>query len=398
MATKKNRRKKIAGLLIPLGALVILAGVFLWVKLMNPGGEDAAEPAPTAPPQILFANTADAITRMEVTYEEALLPFSLENGIWRCDSEPERPLDQDLLGEMTASLAGLTAKRTIAESPEELSLYGLDRPALTVVITDEDMEVSALTVGDANAVTGDYYCQIAGDAAVYTIAPEKVTPFTLSLEDLTYLEALPVMDTDEIQDLTVTDAQGVTLLALEHLEEALPSDYTRSYLWYVTQGGETRAADEAEANAYAETFTGLTLGSCADYQATQEELAAYELTEPLYTVTVNYNQVTKDSEGNVTKTTPSVFTLYVGKQEGDGTVYVRFDNSPAVYTANASSLTDALTKSARDLWPMDLVRITADELSGMNLSYNGVLMEFLIRNETVEDEEENKSDARIYTH
>ena len=102
--------------------------------------------------------------------------------IWEYVPDKEKQLDNDYLNTLAGIFSTFNAYREL-EMPEDLSVYGLDEPYLTVTLKTIGGEEYTIVFGDATSVAGRRYCVI-GDGKVYTVSSSAASAFNYDLGDV----------------------------------------------------------------------------------------------------------------------------------------------------------------------------------------------------------------------
>ena len=334
----KQTKKKLHPMIPCAGALVVLCaayGLILYSEKQAAGSElgDAD--------QIYMTSLSD-ITAISWTPSENLA-FEKEGDTWYYDGDHEFPLRQSLLTSLSDTLGKLPADREL-QTPEELSAYGLDEPSATFEITMEDGSTASLLIGSQVPGTGDestgyetvtkeYYASLEGQDQVYTIGSYLVDTAQKELYDFLQTESLPYISGSDIFQLTVTK-NGKT----EKFSKG-DEDDDGNITWYSGSSdtpeadGLTALDDSAALNNLAEAVSGLSIQSCENYKASEEDLAAWGLTEPVMEITWTYKK------GDTTDT----ITLAIGSTTEDGaSYYTKKDGSKAVNLVSADAVKKCL--------------------------------------------------------
>ncbi|MCQ2565353.1 MAG: DUF4340 domain-containing protein [Clostridia bacterium] len=110
--------------------------------------------------------------------------FSHRNGAWEYIPDTAKEPDNDYISSLADIFATFNAYREL-EMPEDLSLYGLDQPYLTVDLKTADGDFT-FTFGNMTSVSGRRYCTI-GDGKVYTVSSSAASAFNYDLGDIVNL-------------------------------------------------------------------------------------------------------------------------------------------------------------------------------------------------------------------
>ena len=89
-------------------------------------------------------------------------PALNEDGVWTWDSEPDFPLDDTHVKSILTILETLKPQQTL-DMPEDLSVYGLDAPDVSLTATAPDDAVLTVTLGNATTDGTSYYATINSD-------------------------------------------------------------------------------------------------------------------------------------------------------------------------------------------------------------------------------------------
>ena len=127
------------------------------------------------------------ITQVVVT-REGREGFTLSRGeenTWEIDSKSEGTLKTATLSQFVADLRELRGFEIAADNPEDLSPYGLDKPALTLVATDESgEEITTVFLGQTvQGETERHFALQEGGGTVFTLRDYVFSRFDKNPED-----------------------------------------------------------------------------------------------------------------------------------------------------------------------------------------------------------------------
>ena len=127
------------------------------------------------------------ITQVVVTREgrEGFTLSQGEENAWEIDRKSEGTLKTATLSQFVADLRGLRGFEIAADDPEDLSLYGLDKPALTLVATDEAGEkLATVLLGQTvQEETENHFAMQEGGETVFTLRDYVFSRFDKNPED-----------------------------------------------------------------------------------------------------------------------------------------------------------------------------------------------------------------------
>lgn len=354
-----NRGKK---LIILCCALVVLGAGYVVARTVY------AEP--TEEEEGVALEAPEEASRLEWTYDGATLALVKEDDSWSYADDDVFPLDQSVPENMTGVLSGLTASRVLDE-PGELADYGLDEPALTVTATDADGTTYTFAVGDQNEVSQEYYLLYNGDESkVYMVDSSLGDAFSLGLYDMVQMESLPMFGT--VTGLSVTQPGGS--ISVSYVEDSESLYYDSSAHWFLEQEDGTQLAlDTGKVTSLTASVTGLTWISCVNYDADDQELAAWGLEESsAVKVVLTYEPSSSedDEEESDTEAEPQTFVLYLGNDTDEGT-YARLADSRMVYLINSDTADSLRYTSYSSLRPAEICSVDWNTVDRLEVTVDG---------------------------
>ncbi len=304
--------------------LIFLAGAYLILKGRNAKLEEERQKAQ----EEARIPVTEGLTLQKISYTdgEESMSYVKEEGGWMYEPEPEIALDQDVMETMADVFSNLTAERELKDG-DELADYGLEEPAYTLNLTDEDGNETVIYVG--NSLDDGRYVTMGDKSRIFTMDNELTGQLYFSLDNVAQQETFSISaGSANLQQVTISGPDGEKVYVNDQEEDADAS---------LQEDADAEDQEEGESSTEAspiDTVIGglgaIAFNSCADYHATEEELPAYGLDEASrITVTVTYTQ---DEE-----TQTAVF--YVGDQTEDGQDrYLQLEGSSMVHLATAAAV------------------------------------------------------------
>ncbi len=296
---KKNK------LMLLLVVLVALVAVYFGLSAYNKHAETKKEEEEKEAEIHLV--DADSLTKISYTDGSSTMAFVSEDGTWYYDADHEIPIAQSTLDSLETTITGLEAVREIKD-PDDLEDYGLTSPLYEISYTDSDDKEHTLHVGDA---TGEnYYASIDDSEKVYTIDSTLTGSLQFDLSEVVDNDTVPSIGSGNLKKVEITVA-----------------------------GETTKYKDEDDLSELAGGFGALSLTAPVDYHVTDETLSNYGLTESERTTATATYKNGDDKE---------TFTVYIGKETGDGNRYLMVDGSKLVYQVSTDIINNMTTVDSSD--------------------------------------------------
>ena len=265
------------------------------------------------------------------TYDEEGTETAPEDGTpaYTIEGIEDFDLDQSTAKTMLGYAANLTATKLVAENVTDLSAYGLDKPRATVTMTYRDGTQTVWLLGDqAPTSTSSYFCE-KGSKAVFLIYQSAATNMTTTRVSLHTCE-MPwtISDTTTISDLIIDVAGGETVEV--NYDTDTENNISVSSLRLVQPFNYGANSDRVD-----EMFTGVAALTADAYAGELGELEDTGLEDGAYRYKVVVTVTPDDTVPEETET----YTYLVGNYATSDAVYVKIDETNAVYTVDSSSLT-----------------------------------------------------------
>ncbi|NLY89633.1 MAG: DUF4340 domain-containing protein [Firmicutes bacterium] len=175
-----SRPKLLRSIIFPLALLVAAGGVYFY--LMHRQG--AEEPAVDDDRIVLSKHEKNAVLRMELETTAGRVVLVKGDGEWQVEEPYPVTLNQARVDDIAYSFSRLFAERVVEEDPEDLGLYGLEKPRATARAVLEDQSELLFYLGDKTSVGDSYYLQVGGSPVVYTVWRTHGDNFQAALDDL----------------------------------------------------------------------------------------------------------------------------------------------------------------------------------------------------------------------
>ncbi len=171
-------KKNIRLIIICAVVVAVLAGLLIFLTVKPADGADETPTADTADEvttSLLYSNKLDDLAVLTIENEHG--SYKVERveidgtNVWTIKEIANLPLSNTVITALTENAISVTAQQTVAENPEDISIYGLDAPlaSVTAEFTDSSKTVRKLYVGNKTPKGTAHYFMMEGDPAVYTV-------------------------------------------------------------------------------------------------------------------------------------------------------------------------------------------------------------------------------------
>ena len=183
--------------------LAVLCAAVLVVLSIRYRAAQAAKDQNTVSPSDIAEAAQSEYVALSYSNGSTTLSFSLnEDGVWTWDSEPDFPLDDTHVKSILTILETLKPQQTL-DMPEDLSVYGLDAPDVSLTATAPDDAVLTVTLGNATTDGTSYYATINSDPDhVFILAGTLRQAMQTPIYQMCRLPVLP-----ELTESTITSIQ-----------------------------------------------------------------------------------------------------------------------------------------------------------------------------------------------
>ena len=168
----------------------VLAGLLIFLLATAPEEEEESTPEEKVTSRLMYdRNPADI---SEITIENEYGSYKVtrvgegDSAAWSIEGISELPINSSDFTSIIENAAALTAQQTVAENPEDISIYGLDVPSakVTSVYSDSAGTVNTLILGNLVPDGINRYFMLEGDPKVYTVKNSSVRYFLDDKYDL----------------------------------------------------------------------------------------------------------------------------------------------------------------------------------------------------------------------
>ncbi|MBQ7981835.1 MAG: DUF4340 domain-containing protein, partial [Oscillospiraceae bacterium] len=179
-------KKNIRLIIICAVVVAVLAGLLVFLSLNKSDAatdEQTTDTADEVTTSLLYSNKLDDLDVLTIenehgSYKVERVELNGEN-LWTIMEIANLPLSNTVITTLVENAISVTAQQTVVENPEDISIYGLDKPLATVTaqFTDSANTVRKLYVGNKTPKGTAHYFMMEGDPAVYTVNVGEMSPY-----------------------------------------------------------------------------------------------------------------------------------------------------------------------------------------------------------------------------
>lgn len=168
---------------ILVGVLVLFILAYFGVEKYNDYADNKAAEEELLSKTYITQFHADSVEALYFEYAGEGNAFVKEDDVWYYEDDRTLNVKQDMLNTMAQSFAELEAQYVV-RNVTDLAQYGLEEPARVLSFTVGEVKY-VWNIGDANALTGEYYMYDEADSSVvYTVSASFVNGFNYGISGL----------------------------------------------------------------------------------------------------------------------------------------------------------------------------------------------------------------------
>ncbi len=310
---------------------------------------------------------------------------------WQLAGEESAPVNAETVSAILGNVNPVTATQKLDAKAGDLSLYGLDQPAMTVTIRTKDDKSYQYEIGSEVPKSDlGYYGKVSGREEVYCINAAFVKAFDVSGISLIQKDELPEIEKDYMTALTVENRKGKDFAA-KKVSDAEKVDFYSN--WNITAPyAKPLATSQTEWSTVLGYFTSLNYEEMVEYDS--DRLAKYGLEQPKSIITVDYYQAAQGYKPTATATPNTVVSgnstsgnssetsylipenkreyktlcLCIGKKTGES-YYVCEKEKKTVYKMSASLVENMTGLDAYTNMDHCIYSVLATSIKGYDVTY-----------------------------
>lgn len=317
-------KSKIKFIIIAAVILLVLGGVTAALLLTSPAEEEEAEEETVVESSLIFDKNPEDIEKLVISNEYGSYKIDRvgKDGIymWTIVDYILAPISDTFINTALNGGATLTARKTVMENAEDLSIYGLTEPSAeyTVYFDDSDKTEITVKIGDPVPASSVYsYMSIGDEKTVYTVKNSDVAFAKSNSRDCVNKVVFTQKTAEDENDTTEYALVNKLTISRKDLDYDIVIDYdtrledenlivANSSSYRMSEPVVLDINPEKGADVMSAMF-GLTASDFAQIRPEEGDLAQYGLDDPQLVVTADTNS--------------GEFTLKIGNEAENGGYY-----------------------------------------------------------------------------
>jgi hypothetical protein len=247
--------------------------------------------------------------------------------IWEVEELKNAPLDEQVVSELAKAVAALQITGPLSEKDQsaDFSVYGLDKPVLTMTVVDKAGSQTELAFGKENAyLENRRYAKVSGRGGIYLMDAAAFSSLNKSSKEVRSRNPLVIQPSD-VREVVVTTPRGKVKITQPAVGE-----------WRIAEPKDLPASAEAMSSLVS-ALGELSVKEFLDGQ--QGDLGRFRLDKPDVAVEVSLRPGIE----------PVSRRVVASAGEGGKGGYFFYDGAPSVFSVDEESGFSGLTKGVDDL-------------------------------------------------
>jgi hypothetical protein len=259
-------------------------------------------------------------------------------GSWTLADLPTARLDEGVIRGLLSTLKGLAFEGPIpeAEAGKDLSIFGLDKPVLTVVLQSKDGTQREVLFGKKSEYLSKRYATVGGTPGLYLVDEPGFQALNKSRADVR--AKMPIaFNTADVREVVLDSSLGKITITQPAVGE-----------WKVVDG-EPRAGSKQDIELLLNNVRSLSVEEFID--GGEARLRAFGLDKPTVTVSIKLRDGLKES----------LIRVLVGEAPNSREAFFTYEGAPSVFKVSPEK-TIPLRKGTIDLRERRLLSIEAKDI------------------------------------
>jgi len=369
---------KLRSMIALFAVLVLLVVAYVYIEVAG-----VSEPEPIVDDRIkVLEFGVEEIIRMVLKSQNYTLTIFREGEGWTLDYPYPLALDKRKVENIAYSFTGLSAEETVAEAPQDLTVFGLDNPSVEAEVTLADGREYTIYLGNRTPIGNSFYMMKRGDPRVFTIWSSHGNHFSYTLNDLRKTSLTEI----NIQEITYfklvrEGERTIEITEVKAADEAhIQLDIAR---WHMVQPyNEYMSVQFERFNALLASLPRLEIERFVDDNP--ENLALYGLDKPSMEIKL------KDKQNTL--------HLFFGNEFDEDHIHFMVYGSDAVYAMEKDLLTDLKATQPFDLSDRFAYIVMIDYVDKITIENNDLKYTLTLSRKTQKSDKQGEEGKVITTY
>ena len=274
-------------LIIGLVAIIVLIGAIIALEVTDDGGNSPEQTTSSEEltTRLLYEKTPDSVKSIEVVNEnDEFEIFRSGDGEYTVGGyESGYEVYEYAAKSVFDAAISITSQKTIAENVDDMSRYGLKKPAVKVKLNLADGKSMTICFGDVVPMTSTVYFCIDGENTVYSVISSRKDTFSIIKPQLLNPTIVPVPEKTETGEIPLVRELVIERADLPYTMHIVRNDEAKSY--YLVEPVEKTLS--LTANTVAQTgLYGLTGVAAIKTDPTEKDLVTAGFDKPSGRITM----------------------------------------------------------------------------------------------------------------
>ncbi len=225
-----NRRLVVNIIIIVLVIGALGAGLYFLTRKESAENDNLSEYYTDDDKVKIFSYDVEDLVSVSVENQYGAYLLEREEGGWKLRGFDTVPVDPSMLDNLTYSFSSLTSNIRVETDPDDLSVYGLDRPSASLTLTLKDGTAKTFYIGNAASDNSGSYFNTDSSSDVYFMQSYQVDLINLTARD--YADIGESMDSEDITAIEIVSQSGT--LKVERSPEGQKDQYGLLSYWDIT--------------------------------------------------------------------------------------------------------------------------------------------------------------------
>ncbi len=327
----------------------------------------------------VFSNhAATDVVGVHIKNDTGEYNVSAEDGGYVIDDVPSELVDVETFIGFMVACSDVSALTRVDMGKLDAAAFGLDEPQATVSVEYADGETMELLVGDAEPLSGNYYCAAPGEDDVYLIAGETAENYLIGKQGFVSFYVTPKLQVSSalsaLADVTFSGGTLASPVTVESVSagDAAVKQLARSFgaATHIVRGDGVYELDQTYGLTVLTPLCGLTAQAIVYYGLSAAQEDAMGFGSPYMQVDFDYRS---SADANATHYT---LRLLPAKEDGSA-FYANVAGSGVVYVIGREAFVDISYEKLLLRWFLSPLLM---DVSGVTVEANGKTTEFTVDN------------------